>query len=424
VAFTAAESSSTELDGVTVRAGNANSGGPSSDYGGGVLVAEGANPVLRQVIVENCRAAGGGGGIAVRGGAEATSATLVGVTVRSNTTDRHGAGLYAFTSSVNLDAAFVHDNIAVEYGGGVFAAEATLTIRSSIIERNSAGDGGGVYVVDLPGSGRPVLTLVGSHVRQNDAGDGGGLYLSDIDGSLDDSWVTDNLATGGSSAGGGGLFGSGIGQPGSGQAFVIRSSRFLRNAGGRCTGLRVGGGGAVVVVNSIFTNNTASDGPGSSACAVLSGASLTLVNSTLTCQPVGTDCGGAPGVQADGGTVEVLNSIFRGNNTVPGGGGTVVISHSLAAGVLMSGTENIDAVPLFVDADGADGIFGTADDDLTLQATSPALDQGLQSHLDAVAGDVGVISTDLAGRPRSVDLPGVGDSGQPVDLGCYERQTP
>jgi len=83
-----------------------------------------------------------------------------------------------------------------------------------------------------------------------------------------------------------------------------------------------------------------------------------------------------------------------------------------------NGGGNIAGDPLFVDADGADNTPGTADDNLRLQLTSPAIDAG-----DNVAVPVSV-TTDLDGNPRFVDIPSVPNtgSGTPpiVDMGAYE----
>jgi len=66
-----------------------------------------------------------------------------------------------------------------------------------------------------------------------------------------------------------------------------------------------------------------------------------------------------------------------------------------------------------VDADGADNIFGTDDDDLHLQDTSPCIDKGNNSYVPAG------VTTDLDGNPRIVD----GGSGTAtVDMGAYEYQ--
>ena len=83
------------------------------------------------------------------------------------------------------------------------------------------------------------------------------------------------------------------------------------------------------------------------------------------------------------------------------------------------GGHNKNTDPLFVDADGADNTPGTADDNLRLQLTSPAIDAGNNS-----APGLSGVTTDLDGNPRFVDIPTVPDtgSGTPpiVDMGAYE----
>jgi hypothetical protein len=75
--------------------------------------------------------------------------------------------------------------------------------------------------------------------------------------------------------------------------------------------------------------------------------------------------------------------------------------------------------PIFTDADGADDIRGTLDDDLSLADGSACIDAG-----DNAAVPVGN-ETDYAGNPRFVDDPTVTDSGQGtppiVDIGALEH---
>ncbi len=69
------------------------------------------------------------------------------------------------------------------------------------------------------------------------------------------------------------------------------------------------------------------------------------------------------------------------------------------------GGANINVDPLFVDADGADNVPGTADDDLHLSASSPCID----------AGDpVTTLAEDIEGNPRP--------AGSGYDMGAYEHQ--
>ena len=85
-------------------------------------------------------------------------------------------------------------------------------------------------------------------------------------------------------------------------------------------------------------------------------------------------------------------------------------SKSLGAEDPLTGKGNVDSDPLFVQAAGPDGIAGTLDDDLRLQAGSPCINQGDNTALPPE------ILTDLEGRPRILN--------GAVDLGAYEFGEP
>jgi hypothetical protein len=79
-----------------------------------------------------------------------------------------------------------------------------------------------------------------------------------------------------------------------------------------------------------------------------------------------------------------------------------------------------NADPQFVDADGADNIAGTLDDNLRLQLSSPAIDAGNNAAVPIT------VTTDLDGNERFEDIPTVPDTGNGtppiVDMGAYEAQ--
>jgi hypothetical protein len=99
---------------------------------------------------------------------------------------------------------------------------------------------------------------------------------------------------------------------------------------------------------------------------------------------------------------------------------TPTISYSDIQGCIVSGVwqsacgtdggGNIDADPLFVDADGPDNVVGTADDNLRLGFGSPVIDSGNNISV--------TVTTDLDGLPRFAE--GNGDSDPVVDMGAYE----
>ncbi|MEM1042705.1 MAG: T9SS type A sorting domain-containing protein [Bacteroidota bacterium] len=208
--------------------------------------------------------------------------------------------------------------------------------------------------------------------------------------------------------------------------------------------IRGGGGIQPLFVNALFSGNEANgingigggvylDVPGSG------GVRASFSNVTF----YGNSASDGGGVAANGNTIDSStqsfydNVIFWDNEAERGPG--VFLSDRGAEGTfrssLVQGVEtgqgiregeivneggNFVADPLFTDADGPDGIAGTLDDDLTLLAASPAVDEGNQTMLPDDTADLDgdgntnePLSLDFAGNPR---VDGLG-----VDIGAFER---
>ena len=141
--------------------------------------------------------------------------------------------------------------------------------------------------------------------------------------------------------------------------------------------------------------------------------------------------------------ITLTNTIVWGN-TVGGWGGasaqivddqyaTTTAEYSCIKGGWV-GTGNIATDPLFMNADGADGIAGTEDDDLRLRPGSPCIDAGNNDavpldeyDLDDDGDTAEPIPFDLAWLARFLDDPGTVDTGNAgalggpiVDMGAYE----
>ena len=172
-----------------------------------------------------------------------------------------------------------------------------------------------------------------------------------------------------------------------------------------------------VLINCTFTGNQATNG----GAIYNYGAAPTLTNCVLW-------------NDAEGATPEIVNT----NGSMP------LIDYCDIEGCGGSGAQwnasfgtdaggNIDAAPLFVDADGVDGAFGTLDDDVRLLSGSPCIDAADNTAVPEDAVDLDgdddlaePLPMDLGGEPRFHDDPGTIDTGigDPpiVDMGAHEFQ--
>jgi predicted outer membrane repeat protein len=174
-------------------------------------------------------------------------------------------------------------------------------------------------------------------------------------------------------------------------------------------------GGQQLFMNCVFSGNSA---VGEGGALYMRLTSPKVINCTFSSNSAAN--GGA--INNYSSSPAITNNVLWGNT-----GGQIasdtnsfpVITYCDIQGWASGGTGNISSDPMFVDADGPDNIAGTYDDDLRLQANSPATDAGNNA---AVPAD---IITDLSGNRRFDDDVGVVDTGNGtgaiVDLGAFER---
>ena len=278
-----------------------------------------------------------------------------------------------------------------DYGGGMYNCEGSPAVTNCTFSRNSTeGHGGGMYNEE----GNPVLT--NCMFSENSAdGDGGGMYNDEGSPTVTGCTFSANSA----------------GDDGGGMYNIYYSSPTLAN----CT----------------FSGNSAGDLGGGMGNQL---SSPTVVNCTFSGNSISGHGGGMGNLGCS--NVTLTNCILWGNTAYSSGNeiyddsSTPVISYCDIAGCLDGGSwdtslghdggGNIDADPLFVDADGYDDISGTEDDNLRLQFGSPSIDAG-----DNTAVPAGV-TTHLDGKPRFLDDPLTADTGNGtppiVDMGAYEYQ--
>ena len=202
------------------------------------------------------------------------------------------------------------------------------------------------------------------------------------------------------------------------------------------------------VTNCSFSGNTATYWAGGMSNNVSSNPTVT--NCSFSGNTATTNGGG--GMTNSISNPTVTNCSFSGNTSVVGGGmynatgssPTVTncilwgdspdeifnsraaptirfsdVQGGLPAGAI-NGGGNIDSDPLFADADGADNMIGSEDDDLNLLPGSLCIDSGRFIDFNSIL--------DFDGNDRSVDDPATLNTGTGtlpfLDMGAYEFQPP
>jgi len=293
--------------------------GATGGDGGAILVDDGLVRLERVTFLENS-ATGSGGAIWV-----GDWGSVVGedVELSGNTAQGDGGAIYLEGgATVELDRTDIEASVA-SVGGGVRAAGGSFTLRDGRIADNASSGGG----AGIAASGDARVVLRRAEVWSNEAGAaGGGVWLdgtTDAGTDIANTTFQDNIAAGA---------GGGLAATGDAVAGVVRNNTFT---GGRSSS----GGGAVDVD--------------------VADASGLLVWSNIA---FGAE--GEAGIQAAAGA----GAWFAWNTAAGTVGGA-----DLVLGAGEDGGENDDADPLlafFTDND------TPSDDDLTLQAGSPAIDSG------------------------------------------------
>lgn len=254
---------------------------------------------------------------------------------------------------------------ASDGGGGLRIVGGSPTIKSCVFSTNTGNNGGGIYV-----GTNSFPRFTNCTVAENEAfSAGGGMYVA-LSGqpNIDRCRFLDNFAF---------TFGGGI----------------LISPAGRAD-----------LINTVLAGNTGSSGGG---IYIHQSGYLTLQNCTLSSNVASGSAGGI--VNSPNGIAVVNSSILWGNRDSSGmvqssqiAGAPPAISYTCIQGQIppgfpgsLGGVGNIGDDPLFVDADGADNVPGTIDDELQLTSASPAIDMG-----DPAAGPAQAGPTDLDGNPR------------------------
>jgi len=364
----------TVLDGFTITAGNANGTG-SNGYGGGMY-----NHTSNAVVV-NC-------------------------TFCDNAADHLGGGMYNFESDMEVtDCNFVSNH--ADYGGGIYNSYGYPKIAYCVFRGNHAylrGGGGGIHnrYSDAVITDCKFIKNVADEESLDclHCPDGGGIYNYHSSSIITNCTFYSNKA--GSSGGGIFTYGSDL---------EVVNCTFINNHAGS-------GGGVnnlscnLTLTGCIFSANSAYWG---GALHNFDDSNTTINNCTLNRNSATKEGNGIACWSFNQSASSVLqinncilwdgdDEIWNDNDSI------IIISYSDVQGG-WSGTGNMGADPMFIDADGLDDVFGTEDDDLRLSPDSNCIDAGDNSASNLPA-------TDMDGHPRIID--GDCNDTEVVDMGAYE----
>ena len=357
--------------------------------------------------------------------------------ILANNVGVYGGGIADINSSPTVTNCQFIGNVAHLMGGGMdnynnsHPIVTNCTFINNITDSTYSDEYGGGAVGISDGS---YPLFLGCRFEDNFTyGIGGGIYNEhDADSIVMDCDFVDNEGLWG-----GGAIGDDYGEC---DSYVV-NSRFYNNWGDLGGAMFIGPAGTLTVVNCLFSRNQAESIGGG---IWLRGSSLQVANSTFYHNEALSWGGGMRVLEATG---DVSNSIFWENQDLDGASLDSQIYEWMSLGLhynCIQGWEdigqsdkdgNIDAAPLFLDADGPDAVAGTEDDNLRPGPGSPCIEAGDNNWLPLDRADLDddgdflePVPLDMDWGVRKVDDPNTPDTGLTgpdpqtpiVDMGAYE----
>jgi predicted outer membrane repeat protein len=176
VRFDGGESSSSGLDGVTVRGAISGSPLPSNPavlVGGGVIGLNSAAGIRNCVIESNVSSFGGGAYLLY------CTSVIQNTVFRNNVAQADGGGAQFFGGAITMNGCTVTDNLAVLRGGGLHIALGTHVLASTSVSKNHSMDRGGGLSWAPVNSLTASLDLISADIANNTADVAAGGVLAD-----------------------------------------------------------------------------------------------------------------------------------------------------------------------------------------------------------------------------------------------------
>ena len=330
--------------------------GNESHNGGGLSIYRSRGSVLNNVIIRDNEASAFGGGVFTYG----SQVNMTNVTVTGNnnlTGTAMGGGMMMPITSGTLDNMTITDNEGCCGGGGVWTngENCTWVMTNSIISGNSGDWGGGFAVLGGDETGA-TPTLINVTISDNTAlSNGGGVWSVGGSATFENCTITGNTALH-ADMGGGAMWVMGDGNTSLTDCLVSDNSAPNSTAGIWAMNVT-----SLSLTGVTITGNSGEWNPGVFISDCFDNGGFTpayITNSTITGNS--SSNGGAIRVTC-GGHAEVVNSIVWDNNTpstLSSNGGTGNATYSNIDGG-SAGEGNIDADPLFTDANSGDSVSYT-----------------------------------------------------------------
>ena len=407
----------TQLDGLVVSGGNADSSPLENAVGGGLLNRGGSLTLSNMAFVAN--GAYDGAGIAHF----YSELRLTNVKFLGNHAVNSGGGIYVQNGSVTAVQSQFDSNAASQRGGALLLLGApngrltdvtftgnTAANGAAVAAENSAtaftrvewngntatNSGGGVHSV---GSSLQLTTTL---FTGNKAASAGAIYRQGGAMSISEATFSGNQASGNAGA---------VYHEGAGNVFMNRVLLYANRSGGSGGGILTVGTTDFRIYNTVAVGNTAVDG------AALAGQNAVIKASNVTAAG-NTSTGGATISAVGASSGAIRNTLTRGNSA------TAAISAPPAVSMGNNLLESTD--PQFVRVPSAgDGNWDTLGDNdygnLSVKQGSPVIDAGDNG---ALLEGTANIATDVKGINRQWDDPSKPDTGigtaPLVDIGAHE----